>query len=259
MLIKTKLSLAMITKNAEKVLHKTLQSVQGITDEIIIVDDFSSDKTAEIAKKYKAKFYRNHENDLGKQRAFSLKKAKGDWILVLDSDEYLSDKLRKEILKIKNQLSNISGYDIPFQTHFLGRPLRHGGENYRKLILFKRKKAYIEPALVHEKFKVKGKLATLKNNVLHYSYESVISTYKKFTDYAFREAGQKFLNKEKSSLKKIFIYPVHLFWDRFFKDEGYKDGIFRIPLDIGFAYMEWLTYLLLGIRNLKSRIKLLKI
>ena len=67
--------------------------------------------------------------------------------------------------------------------------------------------------------------------------------YKKFTDYAIREAKQRRLNGESTSLKKIVMYPPHMFWARFIKDEGYRDGLFRIPLDLGFAYMEFLTYM----------------
>ena len=69
--------------------------------------------------------------------------------------------------------------------------------------------------------------------------------FNKFTDYAKRDVQTKINNREKSSLKKIILYPLHMFWARFFKDKGYKDGLFRIPLDLGFAYMEFLTYFLL--------------
>ena len=74
--------------------------------------------------------------------------------------------------------------------------------------------------------------------------------YKKFTAYAFWEAKDKFKSGERSSLKKLILYPVHMFWARFIKDKGYKDGYFRIPLDLGFAYMEFLTYASLAIKNI---------
>ena len=75
----------------------------------------------------------------------------------------------------------------------------------------------------------------------------------KFTDYAIREAKQKARKHEKSSLKKIFLYPLHMFWARFFKDKGYRDGIRRIILDAGFAYMELLTYSALLLYNLMHK------
>lgn len=249
--MKSSLSLVIITKNGETFLEKTLQSVNGLVNEIILVDDFSTDSTVIIAKKYSAKIFTHHEKNLGKQRAFALNKASSEWVLVLDADEWLSDGLKKEIdyvltSKVYNLKSNIAGYWIPFQTHLLGRPLHHGGENYKKLVLFKKDSVRIKPALVHEKYElIKGKADYLKNKAFHYSYQSLFSMYRKFTDYGIREAYQRKKNGEKTSLKKLLFYPIHMFWARFIKDKGYKDGLFRIPLDIGFAYMEFLTYFLM--------------
>ena len=90
-----------------------------------------------------------------------------------------------------------------------------------------------------------GRIGQLKNKINHYSYRNLINIYKKFTNYAIQEARLKKKAGEKTSLKKIFLYPLHMFWARFIKDKGYKDGLFRIPLDFGFAYMEFLTYFLL--------------
>lgn len=237
------LSLVIITKNAEKYLDKTLSSVKGMVNEIILVDDLSTDRTISIAKKYGAHIFLHHEKDLGKQRTFAIKKAKSEWVLVLDADEWLSENSKLEILNLKLKHSNYSGYWIPFQTHFLGRPLHYGGESYKKLVLFKKDSAIIKPALVHEKYElIKGKAGQLKNKAYHYSYQSLYSMYRKFTDYGIREAYQRKKNKEKTNLKKIILYPLHMFWARFIKDKGYKDGLFRIPLDIGFAYMEFLSY-----------------
>ncbi len=261
--MKPKLSLLMITKNAEQLLEKSLQSCDEMVDEIVIVDNYSKDRTREIGKKYGAKIYLNEESDLGKQRLYGLKKVTGDWVLVLDSDEIISDQLRSEIkLKVKSSKLKIKyeAFYIPFQNHFLGRRVNYGGENYQKLWLFRKDTVVIGSALVHERFELKkGKIGKLKHKIYHYSYRSLSQTYRKFTDYAFREAKQKIQNGEKTSLKKIFFYPIHMFWARFIKDKGYKDGFFRIPLDLGFAYMELLTYLLLwlygwSISNMKYKI-----
>ena len=250
--MKTKLSLLLISKDADELLEACLRSSKGLVDEIIIIDDFSSDRTLEIAKRYNAKIYLHHEHDFGKQRAYGLKKVSGEWVLVLDSDEVLSDGLKSEINKIlsprlsRDSRMTISGYLIPFQNHFLGRPVKYGGENYKMLRLFKKDSVGIEPGLVHEHFALKqGKVGKLKHKIYHYSYRSLIQVFKKFTDYAIREAKQKIKKSERTSFKKIFIYPPHMFWARFIKDKGYKDGIFRLPLDLGFAYMEFLTYFLM--------------
>lgn len=247
--MKKRLSLLMITKNCESLIKDSLESVKDLVDEIIIIDNYSTDKTVEIAKKYQAKVFLNKEEDLGKQKGFGLKKIKSDWVLVLDSDERVPVELKKEIRSIINSTidSNCNdGYLIPFQNHFLGKPINFGGENYKMLRFFKSNKVIIKSALVHEGFfLISGSSGKLINKIYHYSYRTLTQMFSKFTDYAIREAKQKKLKGEKSSLKKIFLYPVHMFWARFIKDKGYKDGLFRILLDLGFSYMEFVTYIVL--------------
>jgi len=241
------LSLVIITKNSEELLDVSLQSVQGLADEIVLVDDYSNDRTLTIAKKYAARIYKRQERNLGKQKAYGLHKAKYDWILFLDSDESLSNELKKEIrLELTKKNNDVIAYRIPYQNHFLGKPVRYGGENYAMIRLFKKEYGISHSSLVHEKVEIrKGRIGRLKNRIYHYSYRTLWQMYTKFTDYAVREAYQKGQKGEKTDLKKLTLYPLHMFWARFIKDRGYKDGLFRIPLDLGFAYMEFLTYFLL--------------
>lgn len=245
--MKSSLSLVVITKNAEELLDESLSSVQNLVDEIIIVDDYSKDNTLSIAKNHGATIYCHTERDLGKQKTYGIKKAKGEWILILDADEIVSKELKKEIksiLSLKNR--DEIGYVIPYQNHFLGRPISYGGENYKMLRLFKKKYAVTAPSLVHEKVVLKkGKIGYLKHRIYHYSYRSLVQMYRKFTDYAIRDKDRKIMAGEHTSLKKVILYPIHMFWARFIEDKGYKDGLFRIPLDLGFAYMEFLTYFLM--------------
>ncbi|VVA43640.1 conserved hypothetical protein [Candidatus Roizmanbacteria bacterium] len=246
-----KLSVLMITKNAAETLEKSLASIKKIADEIIIVDSNSTDRTVEIAKNYLAKVYIKEFANIGKQRIFGFSKATGKWVLILDCDEIVSEKLMKEIkMKIENLKLKINSYYIPYQNFFLNKPLQFGGENYKMLRLFRRIKLSIEPSLVHNRIKVKDKkIGYLKGKIFHHSYRSFSQTFLKFTDYGVRMAREKYLTGEKSSFKKIFLYPIHMFWARFIKDKGYEDGLFRIPLDIGFAYMEFVTYFMLAIMS----------
>lgn len=248
------LSLVMITKNCEDVIQEALESARGFADEVVIVDDYSKDRTIDIAKKYGAKVFFNRQKDFGTQKAYGVKKAKGEWTLILDSDERLTHAVKREIISLLSSKTNYDGFMVPYQNHFLEKPLRYGGEDYKKLVLFKKKSSKIESALVHEKFILSdSKVGVLKNKILHFSYRSVVQMYKKFTDYGIRSAKQRISKGEKTSLKKVFLYPIHMFWARFIKDKGYKDGFFRIPLDVGFAYLEFLTYfLMLFIKNEKK-------
>lgn len=251
-----RLDLLIIAKNSEKMLISCLSSVKGMFKEIILIDNFSTDSTAEIAKKFGSKVYKHHEYSLGRQKAYGLSKCTSEWVLNLDSDEVLSEELQEEIRKLdigKLRVENVTGFIIPYQNHLFGKPINYGGENYKMLRLFRRDAVKIDDLLVHEHFELKfGKTKELKGKILHYSYRSIPQMYKKFTDYAIREAKQRKSKGERSSFKKIFFYPAHMFWARFIKDKGHKDGLFRIPLDLGFAYMEWLTYVTLTYYSLKQ-------
>ena len=248
------LSVLMITKNAAETLEKSLASIKKIASEIIIVDSKSTDRTVEIAKKYLAKVYVKEFSDIGKQRMFGLSKATGKWVLILDGDEIVSEKLMKEIkFKTENHKLKIKGYYISYQNFYLNKPLQYGGEDYKMLRLFRRKYLSILPSLVHNKLDLSDhNVGYLKGKIFHHSYRSFLQMFGKFTDYGIRMAKEKYLRKEKSSLKKIFLYPVHMFWARFIEAKGFEDGLFRIPLDLGFAYMEFVTYITLFILNIKK-------
>lgn len=104
-----KITLCMIVKDEEKNIERCLNSVKGIVDEIIIVDTGSIDNTVELCKKYDAKiFYYQWNNDFAAARNYSLDQATGDWILVLDADEELSDSSK---LVLKEFLINETKYN----------------------------------------------------------------------------------------------------------------------------------------------------
>jgi glycosyltransferase involved in cell wall biosynthesis len=129
-----KITLVMITKNAADTLEMSLKSVRELVNEIVIVDDFSTDKTTEIAQKYTDKIKKNHQKSLGHQKSIALSMAKEDWILSLDSDEIVSEKLKKEIIKLLSQDKiQYDGFLIPYQNHFLGKKISYGGESYKML------------------------------------------------------------------------------------------------------------------------------
>lgn len=248
--MKRRLSVIMTTLNSQDILSDSLKSVRALAAEIIIVDSGSTDATKKIALQYGARFVSVKKNHLGKNKAKALALARCPWVLLLDSDEIISTKLSKEMHSVISKKSPHEGYFLPFKNHYLGHPLRYGGENYKMLRLFKRNKGRIRPVAVHEYVVLKSdKIKTLKNPILHYSYRSIGQMYKKFTTYALDESKEKYSAGEKSSFRKVFLHPVHMFWARYVEDKGYQDGLFRIPLDLGFSYMEFLTYLTLAFKK----------
>lgn len=250
-MIENKLSVLIITKNNGDIIENALKSIKSLKAEIILIDSKSTDNTLTIAEKYTKKIFYFSDKNISKKRNFALSKATGKWILILDADEEISIKLLLEIKRIIKINSKFDAYLIRFNNHLFGKKLQYGGENYSMLRFIKRKYAFISSDLVHEKYLSRSnKMGTLKGKINHFSYRSLIQMYSKFTRYALNDAKQKSKSGEKTSVKKIFIYPIHMFWARFIEDKGYKDGLFRIPLDLGFAYMEFVTYLFIPFYNI---------
>ncbi len=235
------ISVLIITKNAGDTLAKTLRSVLPLTDSIIIVDDYSTDSTKQIALTYNCRVYLHHAFDLGIQREYALSVVESEWVLVLDADECLTPELVAEI-KTAVTKSNYQGYYVQLRNHLFGKALLHG-ELHRKLILFKTAHASIHPSPVHETYVVEGKKGVLKHAIRHYSYRNVIQMYRKFIDYAHRQALIYKKNNTPYGLKQLLINPLHMFFARYIHDGGWRDGIVtRLPLDVGFALMEFLSY-----------------
>jgi glycosyltransferase involved in cell wall biosynthesis len=107
----TKISACIIVKNEEKAVRDCLESIENVVDEIIIVDEHSSDRTVEICREYTLKIYLSVAiESFAEKKNFSLSKSSGDWILVINTDEKLSEGLQQLIQKVKSGL-NLSKYD----------------------------------------------------------------------------------------------------------------------------------------------------
>ncbi len=240
-----KLSVVMITKNASDVIEEALKSVEGLWDELLVVDDKSADETRMIIEHYRGKIFTLENKNLGERKQWLVKKAKGDWILVLDSDERLSVDLRNEIqkiLKYSKMSRRIAGYNITYQNYVFGKPVYYGGEQYGKIRLFRRGKGKVDPLPIHEEIQTKGDIGELHGVLYHHSYRSLGPLFSKFTHYALEASKEKQKNGEGFTLAKLFFYGPHMFWARYIKEKGYKDGWRGFILAFAFAYMEGLTY-----------------
>ena len=95
------ISVIILTFNEDKHIRRAIQSIRSISDDIIIVDSFSTDNTINISKKFKTKIFKNKFINQAQQFNWALNnvKIKNNWILRLDADEYLSKELTYEIKK----------------------------------------------------------------------------------------------------------------------------------------------------------------
>jgi len=186
-----KISACIISYNEEKNIEDCLKSLQSVTDEIIVVDSQSTDRTKEIASKYTDKIYDQEFLGHVEQKNLAVSKASHDWILSLDCDERLTSELVSSILKIKDNLEQADAYRMARKTFYVYRWLNHCWYPDFKVRLFNKNTAKWGGINPHDRIEVDGgNIVTLDGDILHYSFNSIsehIRTLDYFTEIGARE------------------------------------------------------------------------
>ncbi|OGD92746.1 hypothetical protein A2697_01115 [Candidatus Curtissbacteria bacterium RIFCSPHIGHO2_01_FULL_41_44] len=234
-----KLSVVISAYNEEKMIEDCLSSVKDLADEIIFVDNSSTDKTPQIAKKYTDKIF-TRVNDpvmLNRNKNYGFSKAAGDWILSLDADERLTPELSAEIRK-KIDVNQYSGYEISRKNIIFGKWIKHSiwWPDYN-LRLFKKGKGKFPEKHVHEKIKVDGEVGKLENSMIHYNYQTVSQFINKLNKTYTESETENFLKSGKSiNWYDAIRWPTSDFVKTFFAECGYKDGLHGLVLSLFQAF-----------------------
>lgn len=239
-----KLSVCISAYNEERKIKDCLESIKW-ADEIIFVDNSSSDKTIEIAKEYTSKiFVRKNNLMLNINKNFGFTKATSDWILCLDADERVNPELAKEIRFIINQVNPKEGYWIRRKNIIFGKWIKHTGwyPDYQ-LRLFKRDKGGFAEKHVHEMIEVDGETDYLQEHLIHHNYESVSQfLHKHFTIYAPNEIEDLLKKGYRFNYLDAIRFPSQEFLSRFFAREGYRDGFHGLMLSIFMAFYYFVVF-----------------
>lgn len=220
---KIKISIAMISFNGEDKIDKTLKAVYDWADEIVIVDSHSSDKTVEIAKKYKAKVFDEDWKGEGLQYSSVVEKCKGEWVLLIDQDEVLTEKLKTEIDKVINGNNKFNVYKIRLINNCFDKFIWHG-EKWVKTILFKKELAKFNDDIVHVSIDVKEKSGILKEYIEHYTYKDIAEYAYKMNLYSTGGAEDRYKRGKKVGITKLFFSPIFKFIRQYFFQLGILDG-----------------------------------
>ena len=168
------LSVAIITRNEEKHLARTLQSAR-FADEIIVVDSGSTDETLSIAREHGCCIFDRDWPGYGAQKNFAIDQASREWVLCLDADEEVSPELARSVADVVS--GEKSGYDIysfPRLTLFIDRWMRHGGWYPDwQVRLFRKGAAHYNDHPVHAAIVPDRPAGRLRGDLLHYIYEAV--------------------------------------------------------------------------------------
>jgi glycosyltransferase involved in cell wall biosynthesis len=215
--LRVQISVVIITKNEEENLKRSLPKLYWCED-IVVVDDQSTDHTVSIAESFGCKVHRRVFDGFGRQKQFAVSQAQFQWVLNIDADEVLSDDLIEELKQLDLEHTQYSGFMIPIRHVFMGRVFKYGKESrYYHLRLFNKTKGSFNHAAVHEKVELSGPVKQLSNVILHYSYRDLDHYFQKFNTYT--SVGAKKLKEQKKSrslLLCLAAFPVYFVKHFFF-------------------------------------------
>lgn len=234
-----KISTIILAYNAEEIIADCLDSV-SFSDEVIIVDGGSSDKTEDIAKRFGARIIDCKSIDFSEKRNEGLKKAKGEWVLYVDTDERVTPQLEEDI---KNAVNNkdFAAYKINRRNFYLGNNEWPRIEQLERL--FRRDKLKKWHGKLHENPIVDGKIGELKGYLLHYTHTDLSSMLNKTISWSEIEADNRFkANHPKMAWWRFPRVMLTAFYDSYIRQSGYKIGSAGLIESMYQAFSIFVTY-----------------
>ena len=222
------ISAVIITKNEEHNIERCLQSLQGVVDEILVVDSFSTDATQEICERYHAKFFQQEWLGFAEQKNHANSLSAYDTILSIDADEALSPELQQSLLALKSADKQNFVCQISRLTNYCGKWIHHcGWYPDKKIRVFNRNTAKWA-GTIHEtlSFPSDTKVISLKGDLYHYSYNSVESHVIRANKYTTLSAIEAFEKGKNITFFYLIIKSCWKFFRDYFLKGGFLDGYY---------------------------------
>lgn len=241
-----KLSVVIITKNEEQKIARCLESVKW-ADEIIIIDDCSSDGTTQICKSFGATVIENASyGNFDYQRNLGIEKASGDWILQMDADEIVTEELAREIKKAIGNPGRFVAYKFKRRNYFLGHFMKYGGWYSYSTKLSKKTNARFIGKSVHETLHLDGETGIISEDIEHFPFTSIYQFIDRHNYYTAVEA-RGILEKEGMLDMKIIRYnltikPFKLLWKMYVKKSGFREGMHGFIFSVMYSFVHFLKW-----------------
>lgn len=215
---KKKIVVVILTFNSEKIIRKTIKKAKKISNDVVILDSFSKDKTIKIVKKLKCKIINRKFINYSNQRNYIINKFnnKYQWQLHLDADEILSEELIKNInIVLKDNVKNYS-YIIKRNVYFLGKILRFGGASNWHLRLFPSKSTNVENKPYDQHYKSKLETKTLNGSIFDMNTSDLYTWTSSHNNWSSLDINTKL--KENGKIVKGNFFGNKIERLRFFKN-----------------------------------------
>jgi len=241
-----KISVVLNTFNEEENIGRALESVKWV-DEIIVCDMFSSDKTAQIARKMGAKVVLHKaQKYVELVRNFNISQASNEWVLILDPDEEISESLAKKLQEVV-EIEDISYIEIPRKNIIFGKWMENSmwWPDYN-IRLFK-KGSVIWNEEIHRPPKTEGQgfqldpIAELA--LIHHHYVTISQFISRMDRYTTAQAKELVKSGYKLNWKDLIEKPVEEFLSRYFANKGFEDGLHGLTLSLLQAFSFLVMYL----------------
>ena len=220
------LSVVIICKNEGDIIGQTLQSLEGLCDDIIVYDNGSTDNTIEQVSKYNVKLHQGTWEGFGKTKNKAIAMAKYDWILCLDADEAIDEELKRSLLQWQPE-NDMTVYELAFKNYFENKHIKHGewGRDYH-IRFFNRKKVKWNEAAVHESLLLPSGATTKRINgfVIHRTLRNVNQYREKLQHYAMLGAEKYYKQRKKANGLKLWLSPFFTFINYYIIKLGFLDG-----------------------------------
>lgn len=220
------LSAVVITYNEAAHIAGCLESL-AFADEIVVVDDESSDETVAIARRYTPHvIVHRHEGenwDLNKN--VGMQAARGDWVLLVDADERVGPELAAAVREAIAAESAPSGYWLPRREFYFGFHPAHAASGAKVLRLFRRGKARFAGSHLHEHPTVDGPIGELGAPLDHHAYRTISEYVEKTNRYTDHEARHMHAQGKRAGARELVLEPLRLFRYRYWKLGGHRDGL----------------------------------
>ena len=272
-----RLSVIVLTKNEEEMIEGCLKSAQSL-GEILLIDDCSTDRTLEIARKYTDKIFVHKKKDFSDQRNFGLKKATGDWVFYLDADERVTPQLQEEISSIihhpEPEQSSVQGSPKPSSALVYGHPspIIHQPVAF----LLKRRNFFLGkemfPDKVHRLFRKTnlkgwrgplhespvfvGDEGELINSLIHFSHRDISLMLEGTLEWSKIEADLRFKAGHPLVCRwRLIRVMLSEFFRRFFKEKGFRFGVEGFIESVYQSFSLFITYVRLWEKQREKPLK----
>lgn len=247
-------SVLILARNEQKHIKDCIESCRSFADEVVVVDDFSTDDTKKIAESLGAKVVQRSMNgNWGEQQTFAIEQATCDWIFFIDADERCTPELAAEIQSVK-ETKEYFAYWVKRINHFNRKRVRFGVLSPDWVVrLMPRKGSYVT-GYVHPKLWYEVPEKKARNAMLHYTYDTWAQYESKMNKYSTLAARKYFEEGKKSRyVFDVVCRPLFSFLKMYLFKLGFLDGALGFALSVNYTSYTLAKYFKLSELNKASR------